>query len=654
MRTDSLRGRAFPLLLIVFALGMHAIYAAFPPIVPAPKEIVAAEGELRLDAVRIDVASDGLERERAVLERLLADAGIAIEDEGVPVSIGLGDLQPPLRDSTYSDAIRLQVYRIEIDGDGVVVRGNSPQGVFYALQTLDQLLDSASLPHGTVVDWPDLDLRMLMVDPARQNENMDYYRRVIRFAARYKINAILVHLTDDQTSALYHEDYPELMHEHAWRPHEVRELVAFAEEHYIDLVPEIESLGHSRMFERRPNYRDYLHQTVSDTPDESWMGTDLPGFTNVLCPGSDHAVEYLRQMYRRTAELFPHAWIHIGFDEVDMTHCARCIEAFGEQTPVEWMTTALRQAVELASERERKSAIWGDMILQYPDVVENFAPEDFVVFDWYYRPDVTAESALFFKEKGFEVVATPALACAPHMVLPDKRNYDNIARFTAIAREHDLRGVNTTIWVPVRYMSDVLWTGIAYAAAHAWDGSAFDEADFFRAFMRDYFASDAGDAYHTAWQRLAAIEWYRPDYYTAGWIDEQTLEAARTVAERRSDEIRATMRELRDIRNELAAIGDTVRANWIEWRAIEDSAAILHFSMEHLLASQHLDERGETARLLEAKTRRLIDIIEADWDRNRFADDPGKDGRFLANQHLLFRFRQMHAFHQRLIEQAGE
>lgn len=69
-----------------------------------------------------------------------------------------------------------------------------------------------------------------------------------------------------------------------------------------------------------------------------------------------------------------------------------------------------------------------------------------------------------FQEKGFEIIACPALVCWPHIMFPDHNNYTNISRFTKIAYEKELLGVNTTIWTPMRYMSDILWTGIAFAS----------------------------------------------------------------------------------------------------------------------------------------------------------------------------------------------
>ena len=652
-------GAGLPAILSLFltAMSFHLPASAAPPLVPPPKAASFGEEVLELPAVRIEADTALQPRERNAAEAILRRAGISPGEEGVPLRLQLGTVALPEHDEhPYGGEIRRQAHRVTVREDAILVEGNSPEAVFHGLQTLAQLLDGPSIRHAEVHDWPDIPIRMIMVDPARQNENMDYYRRVIDFAARYKINAILCHLTDDQTSVLHHDDYPELLHHEAWTPAQIEDLVAYAADRHIELIPEIESLGHSRVFEWLPDFEDYLHQTEDDDPDESWYGTDIPGYTNVLCPASEKAVRYLEEMYALSRQTFGHEWIHIGFDEVDMTNCERCREAFGEQTHEQWLTAALRQADRLVRESGGRTALWGDMLLAHPQVADEFAGSDMIIFDWYYRPDVTDSSVRFFLERGYEVIASPALACAPHMIIPDRNNYENIARFCEIARNHKLPGVNTTIWVPVRYMSDVMWTGIAYAAAHSWGGSNFDKEHFFTAFMADYFGSGEGDAYRRAWARLADVEWHRPDIYTACWVDEGTLEAARSAAERREDEVRRKISEIEQARAELARIRPTVTQNEIEWRTIEHSAEILQYTMEHLLAAPQMDVENPPAELLADLAGRcsaLIDIIEADWDRNRFEDDPGKEGRFLANQHLLYRFNQMNRFHQELLGNAG-
>ena len=342
------------LLTLFLCLLAFPVYGAVP--VPPPKNLDLKSAKLSLHSVSLTVAEE-FENEAETLKELLREAHIQIAENGrTPVTLDKGQPEVPEFQSDYREEILRQSYAIEIGKAGVLLRAPSPQAMFHAIQTFDQLREGQVVPFGSVTDWPDIPLRMIMVDPARQNENLDYYRRVIDFAARYKINAILCHLTDDQTSALYHEDYPPLMHEHAWKPEEIRDLITYAGERHIELIPEIESLGHSRMFTRLDDYQDYLHQTNEDQADRSWMGTDIPGYTNVLCPASDKAVDYLDSIYRRASNTFDHPWIHVGFDEVDMTECKRCIDKFGKQTESEWMAPALQQASRLAAEHGRKTA----------------------------------------------------------------------------------------------------------------------------------------------------------------------------------------------------------------------------------------------------------------------------------------------------------
>ncbi len=641
-------------LAIALLMMLGGVFAAEHAVIPPPKSMQLGGEKLNIAIADLDPGDDVRSNEVVWLAEVLNAKGIRLGPEGTRVSARIGKVETTASHSRYAEEIRRQAYGITINDGGIELVGGSDAGLHHAIRTLEQILDNGTAPHVRIVDWPDLPVRMIMVDPARQNENFDYYRRMIAFASRLKFNTVLLHLTDDQTSALFHEDYPELMHRHAWRPEEVRQLVQFAASHHIELIPEIESLGHSRMFERLPGFQDYLHQTKSQTPDQSWMGTDIPGYTNVLCPSSPAAVGYLGKLYVRAAELFPHPLLHIGFDEVDMTACDRCLAAYGEQTHDEWLATALRQAIDLAASHGRKAAIWGDMLLSHREVIPAISPKEAVIFDWYYRPDVTDESVRFFKELGFEVVASPALVAAPHFAIPDRQNYDNIERFTRIAREQDLMGVNTTIWVPVRYMSDVLWPGIAFAGAHAWSGSTLDEAAFMADFAQDYFQTSEGAAFHHAWNRMADVVWQRPDFYAACWVDEASLANARKAAGDRQQEIRDKLAILVDVQEELTRIGGTIRAHHTEWKALEDSAAILRFSMEHLLAAPNIP--GNTALLegLAAKCGELIAAIEADWDRNRYADDPGKGGRFLQNQHLLYRLGQVRQFHRQLLAQSED
>jgi hypothetical protein len=639
--------------LVCFLLpGLILASPTFPPL-PFVKQWTPSGEEFRPAAFSIHIASETLANEEKRLKSILDARGLSLRADGMPIRLALAPLSLPIRPSAYRERLESQGYRLTLAADSIRIESPSAAGIFYGIQTLDQLIgaDGAILP-GEVLDWPDLPVRMVMVDPARQNETLEYYRRMIAFCARYKINALLVHLTDDQTACLYHEDYPELMHPRAWRAAQIRDLVKFASAHHVELVPEIESFGHSRMFLRRADYRDILHRNLSDKSTISWMQPTAPGYANVLCPASPKTYEYLDKMYARAAETFPSTFLHIGFDEVDMTECDRCNEAFpGIERPA-WFLKHLLRCRDLAAARGRTTALWGDMLFSHPAILDGLDRRDLVIYDWNYKADVGDESLRFFKEKGFEVMACPSLMCAPHFLYPNEQNHANVRRFAAIAVEHDALGLNTTIWVPVRYMSDVLWPSVALAAVHSWSGSQWDENLFRTRFMREFFSPGHGEVIGQLWGEMAGVVWSMKDFFTACWADEDGLAKARALLEERGPEIQRKRADLARIERDLRRLSPEIRNNPEAWDAMLRSVAILAYALDRLAASrevrtgEHWDRTCLTR--LEAGCVEALRWIEADWDRNRFPDDPNKEGIHLPAQHLLWRFRQMHQFHQTL------
>jgi hexosaminidase len=152
--------------------------------IPMVKQFASEPGRLRIAAVSISAPQDELANEVAVLEQLLAQRHIVSKDDGTPIELKITDVQFPPNPSSYAERIAAQGYRIDVNARGVVLAARSPMGVYYAVQTLTQLITpDKSVQHVRILDWPDLAVRAVMVDPARANENLDYYQRMIAFAA---------------------------------------------------------------------------------------------------------------------------------------------------------------------------------------------------------------------------------------------------------------------------------------------------------------------------------------------------------------------------------------------------------------------------------------------------------------------------------------
>ena len=115
------------------------------------------------------------------------------------------------------------------------------------------------------------------------------------------------------------------------------------------------------------------------------------------------------------------------------------------------------------------------------------------------------------------------------------------------------------------------------------------------------------------------------------------------------------MARLAEIETGMNKIGKGIEKNAVEWQAIEQSIALLKYTLEHLIASAKVKQGSfwnkDLVMKLDEACIEAITWIEEDWDRNRYPDDPNKNGVYLKNQHLLFRFKQMHDYHIQILEE---
>ena len=665
------------LLTLILSINISCSAAEFDNAIPFVKHFQPGKGKVKLTSVSIHTDTPELNSEAEVLKEIFSEHGIS-QGGNFPICLEIADVNFPAIDSDYQDRIESQGYLLKITDQQIAISGRTGAGVFYGIQTLRQLIDSKSqVQTGQISDWPDMPVRMVMLDSARQNENIDYYKRLIKFFGQYKINGLHLHLTDDQFSALYHEDYPWIMHPKAMRREDIHALVTYGKKYHVDIMPEIESLGHSGMFERHPLMREILHQAPLDA---KWhpikTNIHVPGFSPVLCPASDLTYEYLDKMYARCAELFPLTIIHVGLDEVKMEGCDRCAKKFPGISKKDWVLKHIERCVELAKKYDRKIAIWNDMPWRYGDeaekeFVEEISPKDFVIMDWHYNKAAERHRKIY-KQKGFDVIGCPALSCLPSMLIQDPKRFENIQEFATVARENDLMGIDTTLWCPQYYMSDVLLTGLAFSGVQCWAGSNWDETAFYERFFNDFFGSTSGSDFEQVWKDLSNINWGSRMIWLSCWFGSQNtaheniyrndwlfnkkkFEVTRENAVRRQKEVREKIRKLNEIRNRLKEVGSSVTENKIAWQVIERSAAILQYSMEHFLASTEVYSDGkwdkEKVEALDKDCLKVIGWLEEDWDRNRFADDLGKDGIVLGSWgHVFYWFKQTHKVHQRILE----
>ncbi|WP_217238659.1 beta-N-acetylhexosaminidase [Streptomyces sp. AC555_RSS877] len=314
----------------------------FEDLIPAPGKgwwVPPTRGAFPLDEETVLHAEPGTE---GVARWLRGALGAAT---GLPFAEGRGDNGIVLR---VDPQLAAEAYRVVIDGHAIRVDGGSAAGVFWGAQTFRQLMgpdayrrapvDPARrewfVPAVVIEDAPRFRWRGLMLDVARHFMPKDGVLRYLDLMAAHKLNVFHFHLTDDQGWRVEIKRYPKLTETGSWRartkfghrasplweekPHggyytqdDIREIVAYAAERHISVVPEIDVPGHSQA--AIAAYPELGNTDVIDTTSltvwDSWGISE-----NVLAP-TDNTLRFYEGVFEELLDLFPSEFVHVGGDE---------------------------------------------------------------------------------------------------------------------------------------------------------------------------------------------------------------------------------------------------------------------------------------------------------------------------------------------------
>jgi hexosaminidase len=243
-------------------------------------------------------------------------------------------------------------YELNVTPQSIAIKAQSRKGLFYGVQTFLQLMPADvfskekqdnvvwALPCIAITDSPVLPWRGYMLDVSRHFFSKETILRQIDLLALYKINVFHLHLTDDQGWRVEIKKYPRLTEVGAWRrkskdsdekyggfytQNDLREIVEYARQREVMIVPEIEMPGHSMA-------------VIAAYPELSCRGESvevrLEGGVSPynLCPSNEKVYDFIADVFDEIVEIFPSPYIHIGGDEAQKGHwlqCPRCVEKAG-------------------------------------------------------------------------------------------------------------------------------------------------------------------------------------------------------------------------------------------------------------------------------------------------------------------------------------
>ena len=411
------------LLLGAAVMAITSTYAQTEcPITPKPNATIASEGSLDISrglSLYIDAPKDEVSR----LERAASEVGVELRRVKRPAKraylnlavVEMSEIKGAEEYKSFDEG-----YLLNIGAEGVDIKATTAAGLYYGLQTLRQMCYAGStIAACQICDAPRFEYRGILIDVSRHYRSVEFLKRQIDAMAELKMNRLHLHLTDAAGWRIEVESYPRLCNYAAWRPPatwkgwwygdrafveqgsegayggyltkaEARELVAYAADRYMTIIPEIEMPGHS-------------DEVIAAYPE---LGcTQRPERQGDLCIGKEATFEMMQAILDEIIEIFPSEYIHIGGDEAskgswrECEDCKRRMQEEGLESVDELQSYMIHRIEKYLNARGRQ-------IIGWDEILEGGLAPNATVMSW--RGE---EGGLAAAAAGHNVVMSPHAYC---------------------------------------------------------------------------------------------------------------------------------------------------------------------------------------------------------------------------------------------------
>ncbi len=379
---------------------------------------------------------------------------------------------------TKNEKLEKEGYELTIDQSGIRIEGDAA-GVFYGVQTLMQLLVETDgktvVPYVHIVDNPRFEWRGMHLDVSRHFFDKEFVKKYIDILAKHKLNVFHWHLTDDQGWRIAIDKYPKLTAVAAWRrgdgkapwdydingaeegkpkyggfytKDDIREVLTYAKERFVTVVPEIELPGHSwSVLHAYPN----LSCTGKD-----WHQGKVWSFSDPYCVGNEETFTFFEDVLTEVIDLFPSTYIHIGGDEAQKTRweeCTKCqgrMKAEGLENEEELQSYFIKRIEKFVTSKGRR-------IIGWDEILEGGLAPDATVMSW--RGE---EGGIEAAKQNHDVIMTPSnklyfnlaqnnpdLEGIGHKQVVDLQtvyDYNPVPEALSVAQQKHIKGVEACLW----------------------------------------------------------------------------------------------------------------------------------------------------------------------------------------------------------------
>ena len=473
-------------------------------VIPMPHEIVAAQGSpfVLKSGVKIlyPEGNAQMQRNAELLAEYLKTAtgkDFAVEagTEGknaIVLALGVDNKNP-------------EAYELKVAGEGVTVKGATEAGVFYGIQTLRKSLPVAvganiSLPAVDIKDAPRFAYRGAHFDTSRHFFTVDEVKTYIDMLALHNMNRMHWHFTEDQGWRIEIKKYPKLTeigskrsetvigknsgkydgvpHEGFYTQEEAKEIVKYAAERFITVIPEIDIPGHMQAA-----LASYPELGCTGGPYEVWKMWGVS--EDVLCIGNNQSLKFLEDVFAELIEIFPSEYIHIGGDEcpkVRWAQCPKCqarIKQLGLKSDAKH-TKEERLQSYVISHVEKFLNEHGRQIIGWDEILEGGLAPNATVMSWrgegggieaakqHHDVIMTPNTYLYFDYYQSKDTDNEPLAIGGYLPVERVYSYEPMPKSLTPDEQKYIKGVQANLWteyIPTfshaQYMVLPRWAALA-------------------------------------------------------------------------------------------------------------------------------------------------------------------------------------------------
>lgn len=477
---QSIHSRPLLLVALVFLflpLAIEAQMSTTPALIPMPREVHTTGSASLANGLRVSVPGNDAADLFAA-----NDLTSTLASRSLPSASASAFTVELLRLNTPAAQRKLKSAGIHFDAsmqqEGyVLLPGHSslsviaatPEGVFYGVQTIKQLVQgsgrTATITEATIRDWPAMRYRGLDDDLSRGPvPTLEYQKKQIRTLAAYKINIYSPYF---ENTFKYKNNPLPAPPGGAMTEADARELVAYAKPYHIDIIPEQEAFGH-------------LHHVLTW---EQYAPLAETAHGSVLAPGQAGSLPLIKQWFDELAAVFPSPFLHIGADETfELGQGQTQADVQARGLGAVYIDFLKRIYTELKP-LNRRLLFWGDIAMSEPELVKQLPADmkrNLVAVAWEYNPHPEGFSRWLkpYTDAGMETWVAPGVNNWNRVYPNNTMALDNIEGFVREGQRAGSTGMLNTVWNDDgEGLFDMDWYGVLFGAATAWQPTGTTPTD---------------------------------------------------------------------------------------------------------------------------------------------------------------------------------